>query len=360
MRVDAFVVVVPGLEPLVLDEVVRLGVRPARIVRGGVACTVTWPQLWSMHLRLRMATRVLVRVARFRADGPGTLTAGLRRIDWNQWLPEGGVDVRGTVEAAPGLTHSGVVVERTAAVIGREAGMQIVQVRVVGDDVTVSLDATGEPLHRRSWRSGGGAAPLRPTLAAALIVSSRWDRRRPLVDPFCGAGTVAIEAAMLARRMAPGRHRTFAFSTWPSFDAERWTRLVAGVDGDVVERGPLVMASDRDAGAVDTTRAAAASAGVEIVVEQRTISELVAPPGRAGWVVTNPPWGHRLGDRRALIGLYDRWGRVLGAQFAGWHVAVLAPPSTPVEATGLAFDDVVHTTSGGIGVAVRRGTVPIP
>lgn len=360
MRIDAFVVVVPGLEPLVLDEVVRLGVRPARAVRGGVACTVTWPQLWSMHLRLRMATRVLVRVARFRADGPGTLGAGLRRIDWAAWLPTGGIDVRATVEAAPGLTHSGLVVDRTVAAIGRPAGEQVVQVRVVGDEVTVSLDATGEPLHRRPWRQIVGAAPLRPTLAAALVVASGWDPRRPLVDPFCGAGTVAVEAAMLARRMAPGRHRTFAFAAWPSFDDHRWGRLVAGADGDVVERGPVVVACDRDAGAVAAARAAASAAGVELIVEQRSVSDPLVPAGRPGWVVTNPPWGRRLGDRRSLVALYDRWGRVLATEFAGWQVAVVTPPQTPVGATGIDLAAVVHTTSGGVGVDVRRGIVPVP
>ena len=222
-RLEAFVVAVPGLEPLVLAEVQKLGVRPAHAVRGGVECTVTWPQLFAINVRGRVATRVLVRLRRFKADGFHSLEMGLKAIPWGEWLAaDAGVQVSVTADAGSKLYHSGAVEERVLAVLDRPEGDQRVFVRVLNDVVTVSLDASGDSLHRRGYRGAAGKAPLRETLAAAVVLGSGWDARSPLVDPFCGSGTIAIEAAMIARRMAPGRHRSFAFQSWPSFDAAAW------------------------------------------------------------------------------------------------------------------------------------------
>ncbi len=262
-RLDAFVVAVPGLEPLVLAEVQKLGVRPAHAVRGGVECTVTWPQLWALNVRCRVATRVLVRLRRFKADGFHSLEKGLGAIPWGEWLDaDAGVQVSVTADAGSKLYHSGAVEERVIAALGRPEGAQRVFVRVLNDVVTVSLDASGDSLHRRGYRGAAGKAPLRETLAAAVVLASGWDARSALIDPFCGSGTIAIEAAMIARRMAPGRHRSFAFQAWPSFSAAAWERLLRGADGDVVAKCPPIIASDRDAGAVAAAVANAAAAGV--------------------------------------------------------------------------------------------------
>ncbi|MGB8859567.1 MAG: hypothetical protein WCC60_09935 [Ilumatobacteraceae bacterium] len=365
-RIDAFVVAVPGLEGLLLDEVQRLGVRPARAVRGGVECNITWPQLWAINLRSRVATRVVVRVARFRSDGFHSLQVGLRAIDWAQWLPEGGVTVAATCDKESKLYHSGAVEERVAEVLGRPLGAQAVQVRVLRDVVTVSLDASGAPLHHRGWRGPAGKAPMRESLAAALVLASEWNMKAPLVDPFCGSGTIAIEAALIARRMAPGRHRSFAFEQWPSFEPGAWERLLRGADGDVVEKCPPIIASDRDAGAVAASVENAQRAGVggNVEVVQRTVSDLVLP-ARAGWLVSNPPYGHRVGGPAAagrggdrdLRNLYDRFGAVLRERAVGWHVALLAAHDTPVARMHLPLRPTLATTNGGIDVAVHTGLI---
>ena len=365
-RVDAFVVAVPGLEPLLLDEVQRLGVRPARAVRGGVECNITWPQLWALNLRSRIATRVVVRVARFHADGFHSLQVGLRAVDWSIWLPEGGVAVAATTDKESKLYHSGAVEERVTEVLGRPLGGQTVQVRVLHDVVTVSLDASGAPLHHRGWRGPAGKAPMRESLAAALVLASGWNAKSPLVDPFCGSGTIAIEAALIARRMAPGRHRSFAFEQWPSFQPAGWERLLRGADGDVVEKCPPIIACDRDAGAVAASIENAGRAGVgdNVEVMQRTVSDLALPP-RVGWIVSNPPYGHRVGGRAGegsgsdhdLRNLYDRFGAVLRERAAGWNVALLAANDTPVARMRLPLRPTLATTNGGIEVAVQSGTV---
>ncbi|MFM8311152.1 MAG: class I SAM-dependent RNA methyltransferase [Ilumatobacteraceae bacterium] len=395
-RVDAFVVVAPGLEPLVLDEVVRLGIRPARAVRGGVACTVTWRQVWSLNLRLRMATRVLVRISAFAADGPGTLDAGLRRIDWAAWLPAEPVEVRATCDAASGLFHSGAVEQRVRDSIARAGGTQlsgtspsgtqfsgtaasgpaamdaathdadadhaaaarqpqVVHVRVDANRVTVSIDASGRPLYQRGWRGAAGRAPMRETLAAALLAASGWQPTAPLVDPFCGSGTVLIEAAMAARRLAPGRHRSFAAEHWPSFDEAAWRRIVAGVDADVIERCPPIAGSDRDEGAVAAARDNARRAGVagDVEVRHAAISDVVPPPGgRRGWLVSNPPYGERVSGGRSLVPLYGALGGVLRDSFASWHWALLAAQSVPLQATGIEWTEALRTSNGGIPVRV--------
>lgn len=396
-RLEAFVVTAPGLEELALAEVVRVGAKPASATHGGVHCTLTWPQLWSVHLRARVATRVLVRVARFKADGFDSLRVGLDRVDWDAWLPDsstpaGRVRVSASADGRSGLFHTGAIAERVAAAIGRETvitptapspdeaggsgaggsgaepdpelfaesdAAAHVLVRVVRDVVTVSIDATGAALHRRGWRGPAGRAPMRETLAAALVLASGWDVRTPLVDPFCGSGTVAIEAAMIARRMAPGRQRAFAFQHWPSFDPEAFARVVRGCDADVIERCPPILATDRDAGVIEACVENAARAGVAgaIQFERRPVSGLELPP-RRGSIVTNPPYGHRIGGD--VRDLYDAWGKVLGAPAAaGWRLALIAMRETPVTRLRVPLEQVLRTTNGGLEVAISVGTVPV-
>ena len=372
-RIDAFVVAVPGLEALLLDEVQRLGVRPARAVRGGVECNITWPQLMAINLRSRVATRVVVRVAKFHADGFHSLQVGLRAIDWAAWLPDAdgpaaGITVAATCDKESKLYHSGAVEERVSEVLARPLGDQVVQVRVQRDLVTISMDASGAPLYHRGWRGPAGKAPMRESLAAALVLASEWNMKTPLVDPFCGSGTIAIEAAHIARRMAPGRHRAFAFQHWPQFEPTAWERLLRGADGDVIEKCPPIFASDRDAGAVAASQENAASAGVggNVEVALRTVSELTVP-ARAGWIVTNPPYGHRVGGTsrsgeggdRDLRNLYDRFGAVLRERAVGWNVALLAAHDTPVARMHLPLRPTLATTNGGIEVAIHTGQVPL-
>lgn len=357
-RIDAFVVATPGLEVMVQGELTRLGVRPANVTHGGVNCSLTWPQLWAVHLKSRIATRVLVRVARFKADGFDTLAAGLARIDWAAWLPEGGVEVTASTDGKSKLFHTGAIAERVAEQIGRGDGGQQIQVRVQRDVATVSIDATGPALHKRGYRGPAGKAPMRETLAAALLGASEWDVKAPLVDPFCGSGTVLIEAALRARRIAPGRLRTFQFMQWPSFDAEAWARLVKGADSDVVDKCPPLFGTDRDEGAVTATLANAAKAGVaeQLVVERRSASELVLP-SKPGWIVSNPPYGSRVGGPD-VRDLYDRFGAVLRERGAGWHVALMASRDTPISRLHLPLVPTLSTSNGGIHVAVHTGDIP--
>jgi len=353
-RLAAYVVAAPGLEPFVADELNLLGAHDVKAHHGGVDCTVTFPQLGLINLHLRTATRVLVRIARFRAVGFRDLEDGLAAIDWPAWITRGSTLSVTASSTASKLFHTGAIEERTTTALAKwngEGPAQTVYVRVRRDIATVSIDASGEPLHKRGWRQAVDDAPMRETLAAALLISSGWDRRSPLVDPFCGSGTIAIEAASMARRIPPGRHREFAFQTWPRFADMRWDRLLVGADDEMIDRIVPISGSDISQHAIDAAHANAARAGVADRVEFRTCTAAeVTPTEPLGWVVTNPPYGARIkGGTQPWRQLADLLGRV-----PRWRGAVIAPSRIVDSHLGAAHlaaaADRVGVGNGGIKV----------
>jgi len=346
-RIDTFTVCQPGIEQITNDELVRLGAR-TRVTHGGVIASLTWSQLALAHLQLRTATRVLVRIGRFDAVNFGDLQAGLRRVDWASWLPsDADVSIRVSTSASK-LYHSDAVEERVREVVGHgSGGAHRLSVRIDRDLVTLSLDASGDPLYMRGWRTEAVEAPIRETLAAALVLWSGWDGRSPLVDPCCGSGTIPIEAAMWARRMPPGRNRSFAFREWPCAAELDWERLCAAVDADVRSASPEIRASDVDTSAVEIARDNAARAGVALDLRVTDAVTLAndARGSKPGWVVTNPPYGSRLGGD--LRRIYSAIGRLAEPP---WRLAVVAAQGAPTTAFDRKWDDSLTTRNGGIAV----------
>jgi len=223
----------------------------------------------------------------------------------------------------------------------RRAGGVDLSVRRDGERATISADAAGSPLFRRGWRQRVGAAPLRETVAAGVLLSCGYAGDRPFLDPMCGSGTLAIEAALIAGRRAPGVDRTFAFERFPWHDAARTSRLRRTLSGAARPIEVPIHASDRNAGALRLAQKNAAAAGVlDAVRFAREDAAHVVPPAGMGLCATNPPWGVRLDE-----GAADAW-RALGSllpRLAGWDVAVLGPdrgwekllPLTPSSAAPL-------------------------
>jgi putative N6-adenine-specific DNA methylase len=195
-------------------------------------------------------------------------------------------------------------------------------------------------------------APLRETLAAGLLLASGWDPSEPLLDPFCGSGTIPIEAALLARRIAPGVDRDFAFRQWRSWDASAWSGLLAAARAQILPRAPApIVGADRDAGAIVAARSNAERAGVAEDIEFRcaAISAIEPPPGH-GALVSNPPYGVRVGEPGGLRDLYARLGLVAKERLGGWRLTLLLP-SDPIErGTGLAFGELLRSRNGGLAV----------
>jgi putative N6-adenine-specific DNA methylase len=240
-----------------------------------------------------------------------------------------------------------------------QAGSQLFVVRVVRDVCMVSADSSGALLHRRGYRRAVAKAPLRETLAAAMLIGSDWPGTVMLIDPMCGSGTIPIEAALVARRIAPGLHRPFAFQRWPGFDSGAWEQLVAETrEGELPTAPAVLIGSDRDAGAVEAARANAERAGVlaDITFEQRAISA-VEPPQGAGWVVVNPPYGVRVSEAGSVRDLYASFGNVLRERFVGWRVGVLSPGEQLERQMGLELRERFTTVNGGIPVRLVTGEV---
>jgi putative N6-adenine-specific DNA methylase len=341
---EIFLATAPGLEATLHAEARGKGFRSARAVPGGVTIEGGWPEVWRANLWLRGAGAVLARLDRFRVVHLAQLDARARRVPWGKVLRP---DIPFRVEAscaASRIYHSGAAAERIATAIRETLGAPeatdaevVVRARIEHDLCTISMDSSGEPLHRRGFKQAVNAAPLRETLASLFLFQCGYDGTEPLVDPMCGSGTFVIEAAEIAARLNPGRARRFAFEQLATFDAEAWARMRAVAS----RRAPPARCygADRDAGAITMSRANAERAGVTEGTEfhQAPISDLAPPDGPPGLVIVNPPFGARLGEARQLLPLYQTLGHRLRTRFAGWRVGLVASETRLAQATGLPF-----------------------
>jgi len=338
-----FAVAAPGLEGTVEREARALaGARDVRAVPGGVELAGDLELLYRANLWLRTATRVLVRLGELESREFAKLRRRASTLDWSPFIPaDAPLDLH-VSQTRSRLYHTGAIAETiehavddalgARRAIAESAPPAAVYVRGVADQWTLSVDSSGELLHKRGWREETALAPLRETLAAALLLLCEWDPSTPLVDPMCGAGTIALEAASLALRLAPGRRRAFAFQRWPGFDAALWQRLVDEADVQRLPSLPApILASDRAPAAIRAARANAERAGLASMVtfEQLDLSKVAptvkAAGARAGLVLVNPPYGKRVGTPGALASLYKDLGRMLRMKFAGWRAGVLIP-----------------------------------
>jgi putative N6-adenine-specific DNA methylase len=220
------------------------------------------------------------------------------------------------------------------------------------------VDSSGEHLHRRGYKLAVAKAPLRETLAAGMLLASGWDGHSPLLDPFCGSGTIPIEAVLLGLKIAPGARRHFQFEQWPGFDGHAWQEMLRAAESQRGSSLPKIVASDRDAGAIEMSKANAARAGVAELIEfsHRAVSSLEPIAGR-GWAVTNPPYGERVSSGKDLRNLYARFGDVLRAQCPGWRVALLCNDEALLRQTRFSFVRKIGLENGGIDVQLALGSV---
>ncbi len=375
---DAWAVASPGFEPLVAAELRALGFADATESTGGVSFHTDGAGIARANLHSRIASRIVVRLASFRATAFHELERAARKVEWARMLaPDAAFQLRVTAKKSR-LYHSDAIAERVADAIARSvkgatrgavpvkdeedaegelapaAEAQLFVVRFDHDRCTISADASGALLHRRGYRLAVARAPLRETVAAAMLAAARYDANQPVVDPFCGSGTLLIEAAQSARRMAPGLARGFAAERWPELRTEVWRAARDAARTEILPRAAApIIGSDRDEGAVQAALANAARAGVsdDVRFVQRALSDLTLPAG-PGLVITNPPYGVRVGERAPLRDLYARFGQVMRAQAAGWRVAMLSADRALDGHTGLGFRDLVRTSNGGIPVRI--------
>lgn len=371
-----YAITAPGLRDLAALELQALGALPAGLTavsnsldQGGVGFRADRATLYRANLHLRSASRILVRLGNFfYARSFAELRSRAARLPWERFIAPGQpIEIRATCHKSK-LYHSDAVAERIALAIADRLGQasplekssasQQILARLVNDQVTISVDSSGENLHRRGYRLATAKAPLRETLAASLLMLSGWDGAAPLMDPFCGSGTIPIEAALLAGNIPPGLNRSFAFMAWPGFDEPAWQVVRAAAQAAQKTALPPILASDRDEGAIRMARANAERAGVSEYIQflPQAVSAIQAPP-QAGWVVTNPPYGERASAGKDLRNLYAQFGNVLRVHCRAWQVGILSNDLMLLGQTGLALDTSIRLINGGLPVIFARGTV---
>lgn len=359
---DIFLMAPPGLETALHDEVRSRRFKAVKQVPGGVMVKGTWKDVWRANLELRGCGHVLARIGSFRVMHLAQLDKRAREFPWANVLRK---DVPVRVEASCSrskIYHSGAAAQRIARAIEQEFGAAlsddaevVVKVRIEDDLCTLSIDSSGESLHKRGFKEGIGKAPLRETLAALFLRQCGYTGEEPVVDPMCGSGTFIIEAAEIAANLNPGRTRAFAFEKLANFDEAVWNEMK-------MKARPVVPAvsffgSDRDAGAIRMAQQNAERAGVAGFTQfkQQPVSDLVPPQGPPGLVIVNPPYGTRIGDKKPLFALYGALGQVLKARFAGWRVGIVTADAALARATALPFLEpsppVLH---GGLRVTLHR------
>ena len=341
---DYFAVTTPGLEDLCRNELIGLGMdsRESADETGGAAFKGRLVDCQLANLCLRTATRVLMRIDAFTATNPRQLKRRCAAIPWELFLPAGILpDIKASSRRSR-LYHGELIADGVREGLMARLGplsdshasvsLQTLFVRLAEDRATLSLDSSGEALYKRGLKAGPARAPIRETLAAAILMAAGYDGRQPLVDPLCGSGTFSLEAAMMAKGLAAGGRRTFAFMGWPAFRPAQWRYLEqAARDGERRLARPSIFASDIDAGACRELASHVAANGLSdaVSVSPKDFFDCEADhyPGGPGLVTINPPYGIRLGAAGAAADLFRRICRHLNAAFKGWTVALIAPES---------------------------------
>lgn len=352
----------PGLEATLADEVRECGFAISSQIAGGVEITGTWRDVWRANLEVRGAAKALARIGAFRALHLAQLDKRARAFAWSDTLRP---DVAFRVEASCArsrIYHSKAAAQRVENAITQTLGAPlseeadvVIKVRIEDDLVTLSIDTSGEGLHKRGAKQAMAKAPMRETMAALFLRQCGFNGQEPVLDPMCGSGTFIIEAAEISAGLKPGRNRAFAFEHLAGFDAAAWQVLRAPPPA-----APLLTkfhGSDRDAGAIAAAKANAARAGVggTCVFEQRPISAIAPPAGRPGLVIMNPPYGGRIGDKQSLGALYASTGKVLRERFSGWRIGMITNDDALARATGLKFMKGPPILHGGLRVWLYQG-----
>lgn len=327
-----------GVEGLAADELRRMGMDAVQAENGRVFCSGKAEDIPRMNLRLRTGERVLLVVGSYHAESFDELFEGAAALPWEQWIPEGGAfPVKGfslnsklaSVPACQSILKKAIA-KRLGSVYGKETlpeggALFQVQFSLMKDKAMLMLDTSGPGLYKRGYRAVGVVAPLRETLAAAMVMLSGYRGRDPFCDPFCGSGTIAIEAALIAKNRAPGLQRSFSAQKWPWIPTDAWLDAVDEAM-DLEFHGTYdIWGGDLDPEAIAIAKGNAVKADVEDLVRFEVADarrfHREEPYGR---VVSNPPYGERIMEKQEAEGLYRDFGRAARGLAPGWSVSVLS------------------------------------
>lgn len=326
-----------GLEEMVKLEVKQLGYEEMKVENGKVTFAADEAAIPKANIWLRTADRVLLKMGEFEARSFEELFQRTKALPWEEWIPENGKfpvvgkSVKSQLLSVPDCQAivKKAIVERLKEVYHvdwfQEDGPEFeVEVALLKDVATLTIDTSGAGLHKRGYREQANEAPLKETLAAAMVMISRWREDRVLIDPFCGSGTIAIEAAMIGKNIAPGLERKFAAEEWPRVPEHLWkearVEALKAIRQDVDIR---ILASDIDPRTVKIAEENAYRAGVDDCITFQVQDMVkIESDAKYGYIICNPPYGERLGEKKEAEKLYKRMGQAF-SKFDTWSVYVL-------------------------------------
>ena len=338
---QTFTFVIPalmGVESLVAHELKKLGLADVRAENGRVLCRGGMADIPRINLNLRTGARVLICLGEFEARSFEDLFQGTAALPWEDYIPrEGKFPVKGytinsQLHAVPPCQS--IIKKAIAKRLGRACGLETlpetgalyqVQFSIMKDKAALMLDTSGDSLYKRGYRAQGVLAPLRETLAAALVALTHYRGRDPFCDPFCGSGTIAIEAALIAKNRAPGLNRSFSAQKWRWLPSGLWLDAADEAMDKEFDGQYEIWGGDIDPAAVELSRHNARLAEVDDMVKFE-----VADASRFHWgglrgrVVTNPPYGERLMEKKEAEELYRGFGKAMAKLPDGWQIAVLS------------------------------------
>jgi putative N6-adenine-specific DNA methylase len=373
-----FAAIAPGLETICRKELKVLlpSGTPMSIVEGGIQFEARLNDCYLANLNLRTANRLLMRIESFHAANFRQLEKNLVGVPWELFiLPGARTRIRVTSrhsrlyhkDAVAGLVQASIAFrfaqnESSGGTTSEPTITQQIFVRFSDNRVTLSIDSSGDLLYKRGIKPRAARAPIRETLAAAALILSGYTGTEPLVDPMCGSGTFAIEAALIARKIPPGSFRNFAFMEWPSFQPDRWEYMKQATEKKIVRTdSPFIFASDRDDRAARKLEDSVIQHGLSGIVAVSTRDFFDLSPAeltdRPGLVTLNPPYGRRLGSRRESEALFLSVCERLEKEYKGWKFVLIS--LNPRLAGMVPFRSATHLLPhGGLKVALMTGRIP--
>jgi putative N6-adenine-specific DNA methylase len=315
-----------GLEKVVANELRDLGYEDLVVENGKVTFHGDEMDIVTCNMWLRTADRVLIRLAEFKAMSFEELFQGTKAVEFGDLVPINGFmhitgkSIKSQLHSVPDVQSivKKAVVESMKLkyrmdTFPEDGAEYKIEVAILKDIVTLTLDTTGPGLHKRGYREFAGGAPIKETLAAAMVLISGWNPDIPLMDPFCGSGTIAIEAAMIGRNIAPGLYRNFVSEQFDFIEPELWEDIRKHAQNSINSKDFRILCSDIDGRVINTARGNAKKAGVEENIEfkRQDVSEFSSSK-KCAYIITNPPYGERLGESEEAMALYRTMGHVFG------------------------------------------------
>jgi len=368
---DYFATVARGLEEIAAQELISLGATEVKTDFLGVYFQGDQELLYRVNLWSRIVFRVLVKIDKVKSFDAQSLYRSVQEIDWSAYLNPGMTLAVTCTGKNKQLNHShftalqikNAIVDQQQKQYDKRSDIDakdpdlLVNAHIDNNRCTISLDSSGGSLHRRGYRPAVGLAPLKETLAAALIQMTDWNRELAFFDPLCGSGTLPIEAAMQALNIAPGLSRSqFGFQSWLDYDESLWNKLVTEAKDNQLQTLDIpIIGSDRDFNIIDQayTNADNAGLGEQIQFSQQELSK-IQPPAEKGVILCNPPYGERLGTTEELEDLYKMLGDIFKQRFKGWTAYILTGNKQLAKKVGLRTSRRLPVYNGSLACTLLK------